>query len=388
MVAVSFRTSEPSPTVPSLWVDAKSYGATGNGVTDDSAAIQAAITAAIATGGTVWMRAGTYLVNTALDFSAMKASAGAKPVILQGAGGGTGQPGATHIPTFGGATVFLNATGGPCIKAQGDDTTLPIVGLGLKGFAIKDTAPKTSGTYSILLDYVTEQLQTEDVYVHSNGQGGNGIAYMNMPLGQGTWDRVITEGYNAASPNGIGVKISNEVTPLVGTAPNSGNCSFRSCSVRDSRIGWLLNAANLLNGFSFTSCKAVNAGADIAGSIGFFLNGSGVVQNVFMSCHAEKFSTGYAVNGGSFNSFISPLAAYPSGTPDAASAGARIYGSAFGNTITNLRATSLDYGVSFEGTAQSNEASGGDVTGARVLTSFFRDISVAQTNTTRYIVGG
>jgi hypothetical protein len=46
-----------------LWVDVKNYGATGNGTTKDTAAIQAAVRACPA-GGFVWLHNGTYLSGT------------------------------------------------------------------------------------------------------------------------------------------------------------------------------------------------------------------------------------------------------------------------------------------------------------------------------------
>lgn len=48
------------------WYNVKDYGAVGNGSTDDTAAIQAAITAAGVGGGTVWLPAGEYLVTSTL----------------------------------------------------------------------------------------------------------------------------------------------------------------------------------------------------------------------------------------------------------------------------------------------------------------------------------
>jgi Pectate lyase superfamily protein len=50
------------------WFDVTDYGAVGNGITDDTAAIQAAVDACIAAGGgTVYFAAGTYLVAGALQ---------------------------------------------------------------------------------------------------------------------------------------------------------------------------------------------------------------------------------------------------------------------------------------------------------------------------------
>jgi len=56
-----------TPVVSGLYLSVKTYGATGDGVTDDSVAVQATITAAIAAGGgTVFFPVGVYLCNTAL----------------------------------------------------------------------------------------------------------------------------------------------------------------------------------------------------------------------------------------------------------------------------------------------------------------------------------
>jgi len=69
------------------WVDVRAYGAVGDATTDDAAAIQAAIDAAIALngtnkrGGVVFFPPGQYLINTALTIN------GASDITLAGAGG-------------------------------------------------------------------------------------------------------------------------------------------------------------------------------------------------------------------------------------------------------------------------------------------------------------
>src|SRR5581483_640932 len=50
----------------SLVVNVQDYGATGNGITDDATAIQAAVAAVTGTGGTVYFPPGTYKVGTAI----------------------------------------------------------------------------------------------------------------------------------------------------------------------------------------------------------------------------------------------------------------------------------------------------------------------------------
>jgi hypothetical protein len=70
----SLQVSGPAP-----WIDVKAFGATGNGTTDDTVAIQNALNALPASGGTVFFPCGTYLVgegssNVGLTISASQFS--------------------------------------------------------------------------------------------------------------------------------------------------------------------------------------------------------------------------------------------------------------------------------------------------------------------------
>ena len=59
-------TPDPAPTpapVPTLAFNVRGFGATGNGTTDDTVAVQSAINKAAANGGVVYFPAGTYLVQ-------------------------------------------------------------------------------------------------------------------------------------------------------------------------------------------------------------------------------------------------------------------------------------------------------------------------------------
>lgn len=76
MVGVAVQAASPAPSVSIAFqsdalLNARAYGAKGNGVTDDTAALQAAINAvgALPTGGTVFLPAGNYLVTSGLRSS-------------------------------------------------------------------------------------------------------------------------------------------------------------------------------------------------------------------------------------------------------------------------------------------------------------------------------
>lgn len=89
--------------------DVTHYGATGDGTTNDTAAIQAALTACAATGGSVFFPAGTYLVSSPLVIDTSSGSAATAPKVSllgEGAGGSIifGAAGAYDLLTFVGGT--------------------------------------------------------------------------------------------------------------------------------------------------------------------------------------------------------------------------------------------------------------------------------------------
>jgi len=61
--ATNWWTATPTVSIGSTVLNVKNFGAMGNGATDDTAAIQAAINALPATGGTVVVPGGTYMIN-------------------------------------------------------------------------------------------------------------------------------------------------------------------------------------------------------------------------------------------------------------------------------------------------------------------------------------
>jgi len=303
-----------------------------------------------------------------------------KAVTFQGAG--TGNITGSSTPATG-TTMILNASGGSAIKAFGSGTTAKyVIGLVLRDLYIKNTANIGASTYTIDWDFCTTGCGIYNVVVTSGGLTdvftGNGFQYRNMLKGQSTFENITIRRFTT----GTSYRIASETTAN-GTGLNSGNVTFNSCTGEDTTTGWdLTGPDNLLNGITLNSCKAVNT-SDIASSIGFHIR-SNVHACTLNAPHAERFSTGYKLNSCRHVTINSPLANFPTGTPDASSAGVRFSASAFGNIVNAARITQLHYGASFEDTSRANWVSGADSSGSRVLTSFFNDTSFDRCNVRLY----
>jgi len=112
----------------SLVYNVKDYGAVGNGTTDDTAAIQAAVTAASAVAGTVYFPAATYKLTATLTIST-------SGVHLLGAGMWN--------------TILTRSTDyGNTINFTGNDATgVYVTDTGIAGFSIRSTGLTTSGAH-------------------------------------------------------------------------------------------------------------------------------------------------------------------------------------------------------------------------------------------------
>jgi len=87
------------------WVDVRAYGATGDGSTDDTLAIQAAIDSLPSTGGTVFFPPGVYLCSASLDLDDTRS------IILKGTSGMTSgaRPSASLTFSGTGAGTFISS---------------------------------------------------------------------------------------------------------------------------------------------------------------------------------------------------------------------------------------------------------------------------------------
>lgn len=99
----SVQTALDSASLSKVFLDVKSFGAKGDGTTNDSAAIQAAIAQSVTTGIPVYLSPGTYLINAALSITAnvsvlgagreksiLKATNGLNDYVIKFNGGATG----------------------------------------------------------------------------------------------------------------------------------------------------------------------------------------------------------------------------------------------------------------------------------------------------------
>lgn len=145
------------------FLSVKDFGATGDGVADDTAEIQAAITAAATTGKTVYFPAGTYLVTTLT-------------IPAQGSGIellGESNCGLNDLTnsTFKGAVIKSASSSGNVLSCDGgvsyNNRALRISGL---SFYVE------TSDYAIYLKRGPEGLTLENIFVYNaNASGGNGI---------------------------------------------------------------------------------------------------------------------------------------------------------------------------------------------------------------------
>ncbi|MFE0490240.1 glycosyl hydrolase family 28-related protein [Streptomyces griseoaurantiacus] len=237
------------------WLNVKQYGAKGDGVTNDAAAIQAAITAATAIGGgTLYFPAGRYILNSALTWASgvNAVGAGSRVSILQS----TNQ----NLDCISGTDV-------------GDITLekLQLSGPG-RGFGsgVRFTRFSAPSTVSITL---------RDVLIQSFG--GDGV--FCHELASSTLQRV-----RVRNCGGVGFHLQAPQSTLLGGSSTSlTGCSAEGC----------VGGGYWLDGMAYTALSACAASNTPAG---YRLDSCASVS--LTACGAEQCTTGLIVYGGSGNS--------------------------------------------------------------------------------------
>ena len=237
------------------YVSVKDFGAVGDGVTDDTAEIQAAISAAATTGKTLFFPAGTYLVTT---------------LALPQQGSGIELLGESNCglndlanTTFKGAVIKSAEASGNVLSCDGgvsyDNRALRISGL---SFYVE------TSDYAIYLEGAPEGLTLQNIFIYNaNATGGSGIGL------QSCWS---------------GAKLINcHVKAAVKGTTTRGLYAFN-----DVKAGGLLVSSSGFNGFdrgieigAFVYQATLLNSAGEACNYGFF--GTGDCEVKLDKCHFE-----------------------------------------------------------------------------------------------------
>lgn len=227
--AINANTDALDKVLGALWVNVKDprYGATGDGVTDDTAAIVAAIAAVFAAGGgTVYFPVGTYKITSGLAVPSTVRLMGA----MADSGGGTG--------TAGGAVISYALTTGNAITITRGAVSLTRVQLSdlvilgaASGWGNATTGLFLDGSTNFLARGLVENVRISrfgtgcktantlsvtflDDYMHSNGTNLHFTAESNACTVQGG-------AYRDAVTNGIRIQDTSSTAILPGTVVES-----------------------------------------------------------------------------------------------------------------------------------------------------------------------
>lgn len=223
---------------PLLFVNVKDpkYGAKGNGMADDSAAIAAAITAATANGGTVFFPAGTYLTGTQTLVS---------NVHLLGAGTGVSTlklKNGANADLLSANTSLINMTGSSGTGNTGGITNWSIRHLTLDGNYTNQTAGP-----SYCLRVYGYAYRVEDVEICHGYYGGVQLDWNGGDLSSGPEVESYFSGLRFYDNGGIGFQIGGPHDSIV------QNSLFMHSSNHN------IHVAQNATGIQFTNCHSWGA---------------------------------------------------------------------------------------------------------------------------------
>lgn len=221
--------------------DVRRYGAVGNGVTDDTTAVQAAITAA-ANGGTVLFPVGTYLITSALTVTASADNVGSP----------TWQGGGIHLVGSSARRSVLKASGG--IKLV-DLTANLSAFCSIEKLTLLGPGSGTANSVAIDAE-ISAQFSLRDVYIRDFNVGVQaydctGWSWSNVR----TWycGTAMRLGYNCDQMNFANCDWRNSTTAVLigwqtgahtGASQYCGQLSFDGCIFSYSTVGIIVSDAD------------------------------------------------------------------------------------------------------------------------------------------------
>jgi hypothetical protein len=237
-------------------VSAKDFGAMGDGVTDDSAAIAAAVASVITTGGVIFFPPGTYNIGTGISTSGI--GSGGKAISIQGSG-----VGATIFNRLNGCGNIFNFRNIPSGSSMRDFTV-----------NCNAIANPTSAAHTIVM-----------------GEGSD----------------ILVENIVINEPKTGGVMILSSIGGD-SDGPAIKNCLIRNVKVNGSTpsgaykgidVGILIAGTNVSNS-GIVDCQVVKVGTDVSLSPGMGIELKYTGNNCYISnCYVEDAlqGFGFATNG-------------------------------------------------------------------------------------------
>ena len=303
------------------YVSVKDFGAVGNGVTDDTAAIQAAINSVFTSGGgSVLVPPGTYLVSTTTELGSVVEYDGTVRqlteltcLVLRPQ---------VKLVGFGASSIIQSSDNKNCITSVDCDHT-SIVGLSIKGQGATTNAAHGVRLYGTTADSNLDHFQIKDCSI--SDFGGYGIS-----LNEG----YITNAY-----------ISDVF--IYNTGADGIDIKNRSSNTSQS------NDNNIVDNLTI-----YGPAQRITGAVGLDVRGTWIISNVFVSL-TEDNSTGVRArpfdpdNRGSLRCNFSNIRV--KGTSSTTQSG--VYLDGVGINISNVAVSKVNQGIIFAGSSVSVNAS-------------------------------
>jgi hypothetical protein len=197
-------------------VNVKDFGAVGDGVTDDTAAIQAAIDSLGTIGGIVQVPSGTYKVSSALNISSY--------INLKGSGAVS-------------STLLTNSSTNNVIYINGVSNS---PGCTIEDLFFNSSVTRISGSYIVSNSSNGTFIKNCKMYSAFDGISITGTSAQNIKIEDCQIDNTINyginiTGFNNTSPNTTGIVVSYIARVLVtgAASPNNCNAGIRITSAGD-----------------------------------------------------------------------------------------------------------------------------------------------------------
>jgi parallel beta-helix repeat protein len=275
---------------PALVVNVRSapYNAKGDGITDDTAAIQAAVNAVAGTGGEVTIPAGTYLINPIANNGNAGIALGSS-MTLNLEDGAVLQ--ARSTATSGYVVLQLNGvhdvnlTGGTVLGNRDNNTITDTVeaGMGIQVKASRHVVVENMNVSNCWADGIYVVAASQDVTIsqvvaNNNRRNGMSIVSVSDMVVRGcTFENATGSMENGAMANGGGIDVEPNPGDTIDTVLFAG-CSFRN------------NAAGGLG----ASVPVANTGLAFTRNI--YVVGNTVSGNPYRGINVSNFSDAVVVN--------------------------------------------------------------------------------------------